>query len=366
MKIDRVEIRELRMKLREPFETSTGVCWDRRVLLVGLYSESIVAWGECAAGETPAYSYETTGTAWSILNDLILPKLPGMAIETAADIRAVFDGIRGHPMARAAVEMAAWDLEAKARGDSLATLVGGVRDAVSVGVSIGLQRTDEELHQKVRRYLEEGYARIKVKIKPGRDVAMLRGLRDRFPGVPIMADANSAYSLEHLPSLRELDELDLMMIEQPLAYDDYLDHARLQGEIETPICLDESIRSVGDAALALELGSCRIINIKPGRVGGFASAKAIHDLCVEHDMPVWCGGMLESGVGRAHNVALASLPGFTLPGDISASCRYWTEDIVTPEFVLEEGMVAVPTEAGIGVELREDLLEDLAVRQADF
>ncbi len=354
------------MKLREPFETSTGVSSDRRVLLVALYAEGVVAWGECVAGETPAYSYETTDTAWSILTGLILPRLPGTVMEVATDILPVFNGIRGHPMARAAVEMAAWDLEAKARGDSLAALLGGVRDSVPVGVSIGLQPTDDELHRKVGGYLEEGYARIKVKIKPGRDVAMLRGLRDRFPEVPVMADANSAYSLEDLPSLRELDRLDLMMIEQPLAYDDYLDHARLQREMETPICLDESIRSVGDAALALELGACRIINIKPGRVGGLSSAKAIHDLCVAHQMPVWCGGMLESGVGRAHNVALASLAGFTLPGDISASRRYWSEDIVVPEFVLDEGTVSVPTGFGIGVEVRDDLLEDWAVRKAEF
>ena len=354
------------MRLREPFEVSTGISHDRRVLLVALHAEGITGWGECVAGETPAYSYETTDTAWSILTDLILPRVAGAVMESSSDLLPVFEGIRGHPMARAAVEMAAWDLEAKAGGCSLASLVGGVRDSVRVGVSIGLQPTDEALHRKVADYLEEGYERIKVKIKPGRDVRMLQGLRERFPDVPLMADANSAYSLADLPHLRELDALGLMMIEQPLAHDDYLDHARLQAEIETPICLDESIRSVRDASLALEIGACRIINIKPGRVGGLSSAKAIHDLCVEHDMPVWCGGMLESGIGRAHNVALASLPGFTLPGDISASRRYWTEDIVTPEFVLDGGTVSVPSGPGIGVEVREDLLDAWAVRQADF
>jgi O-succinylbenzoate synthase len=354
------------MQLREPFEISSGVSHHRRVLLVALYSGGITAWGECVAGETPAYSYETTDTAWSILTGLILPKVAGSVVESPADLLPAFAGIRGHPMAKAAVEMAAWDLEAKARGASLASRVGGVRDSVSVGVSIGLQKTDEELHRKVADYIDEGYARIKLKIKPGRDVGMLRGLRDRFPDAALMADANSAYSLGDLPHLRELDELDLMMIEQPLAHDDYLDHARLQGEIETPICLDESIRSVRDAALALELGACRIINIKPGRVGGLSSAKAIHDLCVEHEIPVWCGGMLESGVGRAHNVALAALPGFTLPGDISASRRYWDEDIVAPEFVLDGGTVSVPDGPGIGVEVREDLLEAWTVRKADF
>ncbi len=366
MKIDRVELREIRLRLREPFEVSSGVWHDRRVLLVALHSDGIAAWGECVAGETPSYSYETTDTAWSILTDLILPRVAGAVMESSADLLPVFEGIRGHPMAKAAVEMAAWDLEAKARGGSLASLVGGSSDSVPVGVSIGLQPTDEELHRKVADYLEEGYERIKVKIKPGRDVAMLKGLRDRYPDVPLMADANSAYSLEDLPRLRELDALDLMMIEQPLAHDDYLDHARLQSEIVTPICLDESIRSVRDAALALEIEACRIINIKPGRVGGLSSAKAIHDLCVEHDVPVWCGGMLESGVGRAHNVALAALPGFTLPGDISASRRYWTEDIVTPEFTLDGGTISVPSGLGIGVEVKEDLLAALTVRKAEF
>ena len=366
MKIDCVEVREIRMQLREPFEISSGVSHDRRVLLVTLHSGGITAWGECVAGETPAYSYETTDTAWSILTDLILPRVSGSVVESSADLLNVFEGIRGHPMAKAAVEMAAWDLEAKASGGSLASLVGGVRDRVPVGVSIGLQPTDDELHRKVADYIEEGYARIKIKIKPGRDVGMLRGLRDRFGDVSLMADANSAYSLEDLPRLRELDELDLMMIEQPLAHDDYLDHARLQCEMETPICLDESIRSARDAALALELGACRIINIKPGRVGGLFEAKAIHDLCVEHDMPVWCGGMLESGIGRAHNLALASLPGFTLPGDISASKRYWKKDIVTPEFVLNRGVIDVPSGPGIGVEVREDLVDAWSVRRADF
>ena len=366
MKIDRVEIREIRMRLREPFEASTGFTRDRRVLLVALHSDGMVAWGECVAGETPDYSYETTDTAWSILTGLILPRVAGAVMESSTDLLPVFEGIRGHPMARAAVEMAAWDLEAKAGGHPLASLVGGVRDSVPVGVSIGLQGTDEELHRKVTDYIEQGYQRIKVKIKPGRDVVMLKRLRDQHPDVPLMADANSAYSLEDLPRLRELDGLDLMMIEQPLAHDDYLDHARLQSEMGTPICLDESIRSVRDASLALEIGACRIINIKPGRVGGLSSAKAIHDLCVEHEIPVWCGGMLESGVGRAHNVALASLPGFTLPGDISSSRRYWTEDIVTPEFVLDRGAVVVPSGPGIGVEVREDVLAEWTVRQADF
>ena len=366
MKIDRVEIREIRMQLREPFEISSGVSYDRRLLLVAMHSEGITAWGECVAGETPAYSYETTDTAWSILTGLILPRVAGSVMERPADLLPAFTGVRGHPMARAAVEMAAWDLEAKSSGRSLASLVEGTRATVPVGVSIGLQPTDQDLYRRVADYIAEGYSRVKVKIKPGRDVAMLRGLRERFPDTPFMADANSAYSLEDLPLLHELDELGLTMIEQPLAHDDYLDHARLQGEMETAICLDESIRSARDAALALELGSCRIINIKPGRVGGLSAAKAIHDLCVDHDVPVWCGGMLESGIGRAHNVALASLPGFTLPGDISASRRYWSEDIVTPEFTLDGGAISVPSGPGIGVEVRQDLVDAWTVRKVDF
>ncbi len=269
-------------------------------------------------------------------------------------------------MAKASVEMAASDLEAKAKGISLATLIGGTRDAVPVGVSIGLQPSDEELHRRVGEFIAEGYARIKVKIKPGRDVEMLMGLREKYPDVMLMADANSAFSLEDLPRLKALDEVGLMMIEQPLAHDDYLDHARLQEQIDTPVCLDESIRSVRDAALAIELGSCRIINIKPGRVGGIASSKAIHDLCSSHGMPVWCGGMLESGVGRAHNVALATLPGFTLPGDISASRRYWSEDIVAPEFEVDDGTMRVPEGHGIGVDVRGELVDAGTVRKAMF
>jgi O-succinylbenzoate synthase len=269
-------------------------------------------------------------------------------------------------MARAAVEMAAWDLSARLQGVSLSERLGGVREAVPVGVSIGLQERDELLHEKVAGYLAEGYARIKVKIKPGRDVEMLAGLRERFPDARIMADANSAYRLADADRLRELDALDLMMIEQPLAYDDVWEHARLQERLETPVCLDESVKSVEGARLALELGACRIINIKPGRVGGHASSLRIHDLMAERGLPVWCGGMLESGVGRAHNVALASLAGFTLPGDISASRRYWERDIVEPEFEVRDGTMAVPDGPGIGVEPDVERIGKLAVRRAAF
>ena len=366
MKIDRMELREVRMQLREPFEISSGVSYDRRVLLLTLFSDGATGWGECVVGETPAYSYETTQTAWSVLTELILPKVVGTDASMPARVLDPVRWIRGHRMAKAAVEMAAHDLVAKAQGVRLADHVGGARGAVKVGVSIGLQPTDDELHQKVGEFVEQGYCRIKIKIKPGRDVEMLTGLRERFPDTPMMADANSAYTLADVARLKALDELDLMMIEQPLAHDDYLDHARLQETLETPVCLDESIRCVGDAALALELGACRIINVKPGRVGGFESSKAIHDLCLANDVPVWCGGMLEAGVGRAHNVALATLPGFTLPGDISASRRYWDEDIVDPEFVVVDGEMQVPAGPGIGVALKADLIEERTVRREVF
>jgi len=269
-------------------------------------------------------------------------------------------------MAKAAVEMAAWDMAARAAGVSLSEKLGGTRGAVPVGVSVGLQRSDEALHEKVAGYLEEGYARVKIKIKPGRDVEMLVGLRERFPDVRLMADANSAYTLADAPRLKEMDRVGLMMIEQPLCHDDFLHHARLQEQLETPICLDESIESVDDMELALELGSCRIVNIKPGRVGGHASARRIHDLMASRGLPVWCGGMLESGVGRAHNVALASLPGFVLPGDISASRRYWEQDIVEPDFEVHDGHMRVPTGAGIGVEPDRDRIAALTVRRATF
>jgi O-succinylbenzoate synthase len=269
-------------------------------------------------------------------------------------------------MAKAAVEMAAWNALAQRDGKSLSATVGGTRERVAVGVSIGIQPTPDALVQEVAGYVEQGYARIKLKIKPGKDLVMLRAVREAFPDLPIMADANSAYSLDDIETLRGFDELDLMMIEQPLPYDDYLHHARLQAQIETPVCLDESIRSVRDTELAIELGACKIINIKPGRVGGFGQSIAIHDLCLAEGLQVWHGGMLESGVGRAYNLALASLPGFTLPGDISASRRYWEEDVVEPEFTVEDGTMAVPQGVGLGVELRPDRIEAVTTRVETF
>jgi len=362
MKIERAVLREIPLRLKEFFEISSGGSQDRRVLLLTLHAEGLVGWSECVASADPSYSYETTDTAWHVLTDFILPGVVGTELGRPEDVLRPVDWIRGHGMAKASVEMAAWDIAARAEGVSLSEKLGGTREAVAVGVSVGLKPTDEALHEQVRGFVEDGYARVKIKIKPGRDVEMLSGLRTRFPDVDFMADANSAYRLSDAPRLEELDQLDLMMIEQPLRYDDFLEHARLQELIETPVCLDESIKSVGDARLALELGSCRIINIKPGRVGGHGESRRIHDTMRAAERPVWCGGMLESGIGRAHNVALASLPGFALPGDISASRRYWERDIVSPEFEVEQGLMRVPTDPGIGVEVDEERIEALTTR----
>jgi O-succinylbenzoate synthase len=363
MKILEAELLEVHLRLRERFEISTGGWDERRVLLLRMESEGGEAWSECVAAELPNYSYETPETAWHVLTEYALPAIVGRDFEDPETVLEPVSWIRGHPMALATVEMGAWALEAVNRGVSLTGLMGGTRTFVPVGVSVGLQTTDDALLREVEDRLGQGYRKIKLKIKPGRDVDMVRKVRDAFPEAPLMADANSSYTLADVPVLKELDGLDLMMVEQPLGFEDLREHAILQAQMTTPICLDESIRGPGDTLLALELGSGRIINIKPGRVGGFAPSRAIHDLCAERGVPVWCGGMLEAGVGRAYNLALASLPNFLLPGDISESRRYWAEDIVEPEFVMERGMMPVPTGPGIGVELRRDRVESLTARR---
>ena len=362
MRIDRMELREIGLQLKERFEISSGGRQNRQVILVRLDSGEHTVWAECVVGEDPSYSYETTETAWHILNDFLAPAVVGREFAEFGDILGGIPWLRGHPMAVASIEMAGWALEAERRGTSLQSVVGGTVDRVPVGVSIGIQPRDEDLFERVEGFVAEGYRKIKIKIKPGRDVDMLRKLRERFPDTPFMADANSAYTLADVAHLKQLDDLDLMMIEQPLAHDDLRDHARLQDELTTPICLDESIRSLRDVELALEIGSGRIINIKPGRVGGFASSIAIHDYCAARGVPVWCGGMLESGVGRAYNLALASLPGFSLPGDISASARYWARDIVDPEFTVTDGHMAIPKAVGIGVAVDIQRIEALTKR----
>jgi len=366
MKIERATLREIPMRLKEFFQISSGGSQDRRIVLLKLEGEGLEGWGECVAAADPSYAYETTDTAWHILTEFILPEIVGRSAPDPEGLLEPVSWIRGHGMAKAAVEMAGWDFAARQEGLSLSEKLGGVRASVPVGVSVGIKPNDEELHEQVAGFLDDGYARVKIKIKPGRDVEVLAGLRDRFPDVLFMADANSAYTLADADRLKELDPLDLTMIEQPLRYDDFLQHARLQELIETPVCLDESIKSEGDTELALELGSCRIINIKPGRVGGLGVSRRIHDMMQDAGLPVWCGGMLESGVGRAHNLALASLPGFTLPGDISASQRYWARDIVSPEFEIADGEMAVPTGPGIGVEIDVDMIESLTTRVATF
>ena len=366
MKNERAVLREIPLRLKEFFEISSGGQQDRRILLLTFFTEGLEGWSECVVSEEPSYAYETTETAWHVLTDYILPEMIGREANAPEKLLDPVGWVRGHPMAKAAVEMAGWDLAARAEGISLSKKLRGEREYVPVGVSVGLKPTDAELHDQVQGYIEEGYARVKIKIKPGRDIEMLAGLRERFPDTAFMADANSAYSLSDIDRLKEFDALGLTMIEQPLSYSDFLDHARLQEQIETPVCLDESIKSVGDLALALHLGSCKVVNIKPGRVGGFAVSRRIHDTMRSASLPVWCGGMLESGVGRAHNVALASLPGFTLPGDISASRRYWDRDIVSPEFEVEDGVMKVPSGPGIGVDLDLDRIQSLTVREASF
>lgn len=366
MKIERATLREIPLRLKEFFAISSGGSQDRRILLLTLEGDGLEGWSECVASADPSYAYETTDTAWHVLTDFILPNVVGKEVESPEDILSPVWWVRGHGMAKAAVEMAAWDMAARADGVSLSKKLGGVRDRVPVGVSIGIKDTDEALHEQVEGFIADGYSRVKIKMKPGRDVDMLAGLRERFPDTVLMADANSAYTLADVDHLKALDSLDLQMIEQPLRYDDFLHHARLQEQIETPVCLDESIKTLWDTELALELKSCRIINIKPGRVGGHASSRRIHDMMQDAGLPVWCGGMLESGVGRAHNVALASLPNFTLPGDISASSRYWHSDIVSPEFTVADGHMAVPTGPGIGIEIDTDQVESITTRVATF
>ena len=364
MQIERAEVFLVPLRLREPFESSAATVRDRIIVLVALHRDGKTGWGECVAGETPYYSPETTETAWHVLTRFLLPAVVGKAHAGGPGVvQSAWAAVRGHPMAKAAVEMAAWDLQAKRDSVPLCVAIGGVRRPVPVGVSIGLQHDDDILLERIESSLEEGYLRVKIKIRPGRDVDMIRSVRDRFPTASLMVDANSAYTLADLVHLRELDDLGLMMIEEPLAPGDLQGHAELQAGLRTPLCLDESIGSVVDAGRALELGSCRVINVKPGRVGGFGEARSIHDLCLGSGVPMWCGGMLESGVGRAHNVALATLPGFTLPGDMSASRRYWERDLVDPEWEVADGALTPLEAPGIGVEPDRARIEDLSVRR---
>ncbi len=367
MKIEHIELRQLKMQLVAPFETSFGVETEEDHLIVRVDAQGVTGWGESVAGADPYYSYETNQTAWHILRDYLIPAVLGKDIANVDEAIKLCSRVRGHNMAKAGLESALWDLFAQAHGVSLSKILGGTRDKVAVGVSIGIQASPAALVKKVEGYLSQGYKRIKMKIAPGRDLQFVSAVRQAFPDILLQVDANSAYTLADVEMLRALDGYNLLLIEQPLSHDDIYDHSKLQRELKSPICLDESIHSVADARAALELHSCRIINIKPGRVGGFTESKKIHDYCASQNVPVWHGGMLESGIGRAGNVALASLPNFTLPGDISASNRYWKEDIVEPEFTVDAaGMMAVPTKPGIGVRVLMDRLERVTVRREEF
>ena len=367
MKIEKVELREIRMPLVHPFETSFGRTTDRRILLVELVSEGLRGWGEVTAGEGPFYSHETTETGWHVLKDFLVPRLLGQELKAPAEAAKLFQPIRGHNMAKGALEAAVWHLESLRRQEPLSKLLGGEIEEIACGVSLGIEGTVEELLERVEKELAAGYQRIKVKIKPGWDADILEAIRNRFPDIRLMADANAAYTISDLPRLRSLDRFYLMMLEQPLAWDDIVDHATLQKELSTPICLDESITSAENARKAVDLGACKIINIKLGRVGGFSEAKKIHDLCRVKNIPVWCGGMLEGGVGRAHNIALSTLPNFLLPGDVSASRRYWEQDIIEPEVTLTpQGTIPIKQEAGLGYAVSLDRIEKLTVRQESF
>jgi len=358
MKIERITLYHLRMPLRTHFETSFGRIDTRDCLLVEAFSEGLVGYGECVADRDPGYSYETSATAWHVLSEFVIPTILNHELEGPQDFARRTESVRGHPMAKAGLEMALWDLQGKRQGRSLRQMLGGEHEKVDVGVSVGIQHSPEALVKVVEGYLAQGYRRVKLKIKPGRDIAEARAVRSAFPEVRLQVDANSAYTLENAPALLPLDDLDLLLIEQPLAEDDLWDHHRLQAQFKTPICLDESILSARHARQALEMGSCRVINIKAGRVGGLSEALAIHDLCRSQGVPVWCGGMLETGVGRASNLALASLPGFTLPGDISATDRYYAEDITAQRFTLNaDSTIDVPDAPGLGVSLDHETLE---------
>ncbi len=365
IKVDRLILRHIRMPLVHFFETSFSRTHERDIILVEAISSDVSGWGEVTAGENPFYNEEWTGSVWPLLIDYVGPRVLNHEFESPADVHLRTSHIRGHKMAQGGVEAAIWDLQARLNNEPLyKTIGGGAHKQIACGVSIGIQDSVEQLLEKIQTELDAGYQRIKLKIKPGWDVDVIRKVRERFPNIKLMADANSAYQLSDSDRLKQLDDFYLMMIEQPLAHDDIIDHARLQALLQSPICLDECIRTVHQAEQALSMHACRIINIKLGRMGGFAESKRSHDLCQSAGIPVWCGGMLESGIGRAHNIALSTLPNFVLPGDVSASKRYWKRDIITPEVVVSpSGTITVSENPGFGYEIDHDYLESLIVRK---
>jgi O-succinylbenzoate synthase len=367
MKIESITLREIQMPLVQFFETSFGRIYSRRILLVQVQCDGVTGWAESVAGEDPYYSSEWIDSAWPTIKHFLAPALLGKTIESARHSAALMTRVRGHRMAKAALENALWDAEAHQKQQPLWKLLGGKQQQIACGVSIGIQDSIEQLLEKIETELAAGYRRIKIKVKPGWDINALERIRSRWADIVLSCDANSAYTLDEVEHLRKFDQFDLLMIEQPLWNDDIYYHARLQKDLRTAICLDESIQNVRDAAQAVETGACRIINIKVGRVGGFSEAKKVHDVCLANKVPVWCGGMLESGIGRAHNIALSTLENFKLPGDVSASKRYWKEDIIEPEVeVSPQGTIKISNEPGTGYRVLEDRIEKLTVRKEEF
>jgi O-succinylbenzoate synthase len=364
LNIDAIHMREINMPLAYPFETSFGLTTSRRILLIELESEGLTAWGECVAGEHPYFSEETIDTAWLITESELGPALLDANVERGGSCPEIFRKVRGHRMAKAALENAVWDLEAQVEQIPLAELLGGIRPVIPCGVSIGIQPSQPQLMKKIATELAAGYQRIKLKCKPGWDTKIFEAVRKRWPDITLSCDANSAYRMKDLDHIASWDQFNLLMIEQPLWYDDFYFHSMLQKRLDTPICLDESIRNRRDALAAIDMESCRIINIKVGRVGGFSEAIAVHNAAEERGIPVWCGGMLETGIGRSHNIALSSLPNFSLPGDVSASSRYWAQDIIEPAVTVSaKGEIVVPTTVGRGFEVQRDRIEALTVRR---
>ncbi|AJK87328.1 MULTISPECIES: o-succinylbenzoate synthase [Lysinibacillus] len=368
MEINKISLQRIKLPLKSSFETSFGKVTEKDIIIVKVHSGDKVGFAESVAMPFPIYNEETTGTVWHMLETYLIPKLLENEIKEPKDFSELFSYIRRNNMAKAALEMAIWDLYSKQKGQTLSTALGGNRSEIEVGVSIGIENNIETLLNKVAGFLEDGYKKIKVKIKPGWDIKPLEAIRKKFgEQIPLMADANSCYSLDDLQLLKELDQFHLMMVEQPLAHDDIIDHAKLQDALTTPICLDESIHSVEDARKAIEINACKIINIKVGRVGGLFEAVRMHNLCEENNIPVWCGGMLETGIGRAHNIAIASLSNFSIPGDTSASSRYFDKDIILPEVKLSKaGTIIVPEQLGIGFEVNQEFIDQLTVNQKEF
>lgn len=367
LRVETIRLRELRIPLVAPFETSGWKEEEKTCIIIQMQHGDVSGFGECAVSPGPWYGPETITSAWHVMREYFVPTVLGKEFSTQRELVGSLSFVRGNNMAKASFDMAFCDLAAKREHTSLSKFLGGTKTKIESGVSVGIQKDIEKLVTVIDDYLNQGYRRIKIKIKPGKDTTMVSTIRKRFPDKMLMVDANGAYMASDATALFKLDPYNLMMIEQPFAWDDLVDHANLQRALKTPICLDESISSINDLKTALALKSCRILNLKPARVGGLAASKEIHEMCQAHSMPIWCGGLLETGIGRAHNIAIASLPGFTLPNDISASGRYFTEDIVNPEFHLNpDGTITVPTGTGLGVDIRTDLLEKFTVNQKMF